>query len=144
MDLAEKNSEMHVHGSTKKWSPYAASKHQSNLTVADENEASDFSVQPRSIFAKKSTDAFMTQFDTIVDGPLEMKENGAMVAGSVEISLGKVDSSTSTDYTMTDITNQQSVSPLFVMNHPSLSETHANSDKTASENSLSMQLLVME
>jgi len=136
---------MHVHGSTKKWSPYAASKHQPNSTVTDENDASNFTVQPRAIFAKKATDAFMAQFDTIANGPLEMKPNGAMVAGSFDLSLGKVASSTSTDCTMTDISNHESVSQLFVVNHPSLSESQANSDKTAFEkNSLSMQLLVME
>ena len=40
-------------------------------------------MQPKVNTAKRSTDAFMAQFETIADGPLEVKEDGAVVAGSV-------------------------------------------------------------
>lgn len=63
-------------------------------------------MQPKAIFPKKTTDTFMAQFETIANGPLEMKDDGSLVAGSVDISLGKLGSTNSTDCTMSDITNQ--------------------------------------
>ena len=39
-------------------------------------------------FSKRPTDAFMAQFETIADGPLD--STGFMHAGGVSISVGKV------------------------------------------------------
>lgn len=54
---------------------------------------------------KKHTDAFMAQFETIVDSPMDC--DGFMRAGGVNISLGKLGSSVKIENTMNNITNSK-------------------------------------
>lgn len=94
-----------------KWSPFG-SKHHDGLDM--NSQASNF-IQPVQLdFSSKPTDAFMAQFDSIADGPLD--ENGYSHVGGVNISLGKVGDTVMVEQaSMADITNMNN--SVFCVHH---------------------------
>lgn len=89
-----------------KWSPFQP-KH-NEAADCDSQAVTEF-VQPKQLdFSTKSkdkpTDAFMAQFDSIADGPLDA--DGSYHVGGVNISLGKVGDTVMVEQaSMADITN---------------------------------------